>query len=164
MEPGWYCTWGCRPFPGLEDHGYWEKEVVFPALARNDTCLTVLPKWTFWGYYTLTCEHSKSQKPRKRNRMIQRQNNATNNDNSTQSPTSTTPAMLTIPIPDTAQPLSIPLQGPTMKLLDPDFNLKGNQHQEQLVNITNDCVKKQLTLLYSSSTCQDYYWPGASGM
>lgn len=41
-EPGWYCTWGCRPFPGLEGEGYWEKEVVFPAAGQNNNCLTVL--------------------------------------------------------------------------------------------------------------------------
>lgn len=54
---GWYCTWGCRPLPGIE--GYWEKEVFFPAQRRNDTCLTVLPKWRFWAEYNLPCASPK---------------------------------------------------------------------------------------------------------
>lgn len=54
-SPGWYCTWGCRPLPGVKDQGYWEKEVIFPAQSRNNTFLTVSPKWCFWGEYNLTC-------------------------------------------------------------------------------------------------------------
>lgn len=79
--------------------------------------------------------------------MLQLQKKETKNVKCTWIRASTSPARKTTPKPDTAQPLSITLQGPTMRLLEPNFNPKGNQHQEQLRNITKDCVKKQLTLL-----------------
>lgn len=148
-EPRWYCTWECQPVPGIEIQGYWEKEVVFPATAHNDICLTVLPKWRFWGYYDLTCEHTRSRDPTGNRRETPQHQNATaTKGNSTGSPASATSVLQTTPTPGMAQTISTPPPGSTLELLlDPYFDPKKNQYRDQLRNITRDCVNKQLRYL-----------------
>ncbi|KAM3583194.1 uncharacterized protein V6R79_001050 [Siganus canaliculatus] len=149
-EPGppkWYCSWGCRPLPGNMTQGYWEKEAVFPAPARNDTCTTVLPKWKFWGHYNLKCENTRGHKSKRPTvKVPTTQETTQNKDNSTICQNVTTIPTPT-PTPGAATPLVTPRPGSTLQLIDPDFSPKVRNYRERFRNITADCVRKQLTAL-----------------
>ncbi|KAM3582755.1 uncharacterized protein V6R79_010986 [Siganus canaliculatus] len=149
-EPGpprWYCSWGCRPLSENLTQGYWEKEAVFPAPLRNDTCSTVLPKWKFWGHYNLTCENTRDRKSKKPTvKVPTTQKTTQNKDNSTTCQNATTTPTPT-PTPGAATPLVTPRPGSTLQLIDPDFSPEVRNYRERFRNITADCVRKQLTAL-----------------
>ncbi|KAE8283616.1 hypothetical protein D5F01_LYC19019 [Larimichthys crocea] len=156
-ELGWYCTWGCRPLAGLENQGYWEEEVIFPAPPQNDTCPAALPKWTFWGSLNLTCDLTSSRAP-KNWRPEEKDSTTKGTDcNDAQASTTSTPdespepentsSPGTTPPPGTAAPVRAPMQESTLKLIDPGFEPKEGPYLQWLRNVTRDCVYKQLKSL-----------------
>ncbi|KAE8291454.1 hypothetical protein D5F01_LYC11060 [Larimichthys crocea] len=160
-EPGWYCTWGCRPLAGLENQGYWEEEVIFPAPPRNDTCPAALPKWTFWGNLNLTCDLTSSRVPKNRRPKEKGINQDSTMEgtycNDAQAPTTSTPDETpesgntsspgTTPPPGTAAAVKAPMQESTLKLIDPGFEPKEGPYPQWIKNVTRDCVYKQLRSL-----------------
>ncbi|KAE8297770.1 hypothetical protein D5F01_LYC04411 [Larimichthys crocea] len=156
-EPGWYCTWGCRPLAGLEGQGYWEEEVIFPAPPRNDTCPAALPKWTFWGNLNLTCDLTSSRVPKNRRPKEKGINQDSTTEgtgcNDAQAPATSTPdespeqenasSTGTTPPPGTAAPVKAPMQESTLKLIDPGFEPKEGPYPQWIKNVTRDCVYQQ---------------------
>lgn len=165
-DPAWYCTWGCRPLIGLTTQGYWEKEAIFPAPQHNATCVTILPRWTFWGSYNLTCtttgtqdhESDAKESPRRPTNPSTIADTVNDPTTHTQTPAST-PAG---PDPGTRSPMHPPNEAPpshtvplarpplndsTLNLLEPASTADQRAREVLLRNITWDCVKKKLVRL-----------------
>lgn len=104
--------------------------------SSNSTCPALLSKWAFWGHYNFTCEKVKS--PTK-TRMPRGQSTAIgDNQNSSDGKTQT------IPVTCTTLPVTTELPDSTLRLLDPDFNLKSDYHRIQTYQLIWECVTQKL--------------------
>ncbi|KAI3374214.1 hypothetical protein L3Q82_005939 [Scortum barcoo] len=147
------------------NHGYWEKEVIFPATQRNDTCVTALPKWDFWGHYNLKCVNTRERNlKRPLMKILKTHNETRSTENSTSCPNLTTEFAST-PAPDDSQraaeitrslgemivkdlqPISIVEDrgfNAFVKTLDPHYKVPGRKHMMEgtIADLYNSCKEK----------------------
>lgn len=148
--PAWYCTWGCTPLPGNTTKAYWEKEVVYDATPRNNTCLAILPKDKFWGNYKLQCGSEKPRSQRRRVKVPPRRVRSTtstavthtgNSDTATPEDPGKTNFSST-----TTQPIT-QLPTPTPGLENPDFQPQDSLRRNRSRELAHECFHTKLRTL-----------------